>query len=77
MCSKCLEATDKAWCLAPALPTLPTVSKTANQMFVVVIETMSSNLAGSNIVVILYLSYQNGLRVFILNVVISGDFFLK
>lgn len=46
-------------------------------MFVIVIELMSSNLAGSNIVVILYLSYQDGLRVFILNVVISGDFFLK
>lgn len=40
-----------------------------------VIELMRSNLTGSNIVVILYLNYQDGLRIFILNVVISGDFF--
>lgn len=43
----------------------------------VVIELMRSNLADSNVVVILYLSYQDGLRIFILNVVISGDVFLK
>lgn len=40
-----------------------------------VIELMRSNLTGSNIVVILYLNYQDGLRIFILNVVISGDYF--